>query len=133
MPGLLSVAVMLLSPAHPAAQAPTCSVDSIQPSERARMLERYRAIKQTRGAAAADGWIRQEGLALYRRMAAEGRCSPSKLDEDRNAEAATSSREAAAPLLNRHGQPCRRIELENQNVPNIGGSMGWALVQVCKD
>ncbi len=36
-------------------------------------------------------------------------------------------------MRNRYGKPCKRIELENQNVPNIGGAMGWALIPVCKD
>lgn len=41
--------------------------------------------------------------------------------------------EQEARMRNRYGKPCKRIELENQNVPNIGGAMGWALIPVCKD
>lgn len=43
-------------------------------------------------------------------------------------------RASGKTILNKRGEPCRNIEVENQVFPGFGGEpMRLALVQVCKD
>ncbi len=127
---LLSGALAIGLAAPPAqAQERQCWFDAMTEAQKRAMVLDYARIKQAEGPARAKAWAQEQRAAYVRQAAAKGLCP-----------AGTPSREPAAPPrvqadrpLNRHGQPCKRLELENQNVPNIGGSMGWALIQVCKD
>ncbi|MDO7842493.1 hypothetical protein [Sphingomonas immobilis] len=132
MQRFLPIAIILLTiAATPAKAADACSIDSMPAARKHRILSEYTRLKQTQGQAQADAFVKQQGVAYYRELAAKGLCSSSSNTTTRRAEPAPKPKDNRP--LNRYGKPCRRTELENQNVPNVGGSMGWALVQVCKD
>ena len=124
--------------------AQACSVDAMSPAEKDALYAEYKRVRSRDGEARAEAWIKEQATALRERLAAKGVCPPANvaLADAGDDGAPSPSHEGAAPreaasnesqVLNRRGQPCKRVEMENQNVPNVGGSMGWALVAVCKD
>jgi hypothetical protein len=126
---VLSSAIAACFAAAPVrAQERQCWLDAMSDAQKRDLVLGYARIKQAEGKARADAWAQAQRAAYVRQFAAKGVCPQS-----RAAERPAPSPSEGARILNRHGKPCKRIELENQNVPNIGGSMGWALVQVCKD
>ena len=123
-----------------------CWLEHLSGTERRELVLGYARMQEREGKAMADAWAQGVRSGYEERFAAEGVCPsadggassdpiPSRGSTPLPKREASQAPEAgAAPqLLNRYGKPCKRIELENQNVPNVGGSMGWALVQVCKD
>lgn len=116
-----------------AAQEPPrqCWLDAMSDSEKRDLVLGFARIQRLEGKARAAAWAQEQKATYTDRAVAAGTCP-----------AATAAASAPAPpadkppqeaTLNREGKPCRRLELENVNVPNIGGSMGWALIHVCKD
>jgi hypothetical protein len=134
---VLPIAALLLVPAADAGDAPSqdaprqCWLDAMTDAEKRALVLGMVRVQQTEGKARAAEWVQEQREAYTRKSEAAGICPSSAEKGDRPPPPAGRSDEPV--LLNRQGQPCRRIEMENQNVPNIGGSMGWALVQVCKD
>ncbi|MCW4461344.1 hypothetical protein OK349_06465 [Sphingomonas sp. BT-65] len=136
MKRVLPMAILLLAaPAH-AAPAPgqerQCWLDAMSDAEKRALVEGYARVSRTEGKAKADAWAQAQRSAYTRKFAANGMCPAPRTASTRDP-ARDGGRRQEGQILNRHGKPCKRLELENQNVPNIGGSMGWALVQVCKD
>ncbi|MET0308261.1 MAG: hypothetical protein ABW023_06095 [Sphingomonas sp.] len=131
------VLVLLPAPASAEAarvqpQARQCWLDAMSDAEKRALVLEYARVQHAEGKARADAWAQEQKAAYGRRSVAKGVCPP----DTASAQAPTPPARAPQPdkrPLNRYGQPCKRLELENQNVPNVGGSMGWALVQVCKD
>jgi hypothetical protein len=138
---MMTIAILLLAAPAPATlahaapapgQARQCWLDAMSDAEKRALVEGYARIGRTEGKARADAWAQAQRSSYARKFAANGTCpaprtasvpAPGRDDEPRQEQ----------PVLNRDGKPCKRLELENRNVPNIGGSMGWALIQVCKD
>lgn len=132
---ILSCATMAcgMAAAMPArAQAPgqerQCWLDAMSDAQKRELVLGYARVKQTEGKARAEAWAEAQRAAYTRQAEAQGVCPGPRAAEAQDAAPADGQR-----IRNRHGKPCKRIELENRNVPNIGGAMGWALVQVCKD
>ena len=105
-----------------------CWLDALSDTQKRDLVVEYARIKQAEGKTSADAWAQKQKAAYAEEFAAKGVCPRS-----RTTEGPVPSPPDGQRILNRHGKPCNRIELENQNVPNGGGSMGWALIQVCKD
>jgi hypothetical protein len=105
-----------------------CWFDAMSDAEKRELVHGYVRVQRGEGKERAAAWAQAQREAYVRRAAAQGVCPQQSAQRQRGPAPSSEPK-----LLNRHGKPCTRIELENQNVPNIGGSMGWALVQVCKD
>lgn len=127
---LLPIACLTLTLVPGAAHAADrCSIASMPQAQLDAIGARYSQLKRTAGQAQADAFVRQQGLAYHRQLVAQGICpgsgeaEPAPVEEPEPAhdDPAEAPREGARTN-------CR---LENRNVPNIGGSMGWALLQVC--
>jgi hypothetical protein len=126
---LLPMAILCLAAAAPAqAQERQCWLDAMSDAEKRALVIGYAEMQRTDGRARADAWAQAQRAAYIEKFASRGVCP---LPRTGSAQEPTPSPEPQ--LLNRAGKPCKRIELENQNVPNIGGAMGWALIPVCKD
>ncbi|WP_423604226.1 hypothetical protein [Sphingomonas sp. MS122] len=132
---LPAMILLLVTSAHAApapGQARQCWLDAMSDAEKRALVEGYARVSRSEGRARAEAWAQAQRGAYIRKFAANGVC-PVPRTADTREPARDDGRHQEQPILNRHGKPCKRLELENQNVPNIGGSMGWALVQVCKD
>ena len=126
----LSFALLFLLP-EPALQK-TCSIDSLPEPQRRRLIDGYVARTKAQGKASADAWARSQQDAVFKQLVAQGACSAPR--ETARQAARAPARPAGRTILNRHGKPCRNIEVENQVFPGFGGEpMRMALVQVCKD
>lgn len=133
---LLSIILPLLAgtTSLPAAASPPaagierqCWEDTVTAAEKQQLVARYQAIRQRDGEVAARAWVNAQMTAFSKRAEASGACRSARAPAQQ--QAPSDDRQ----ILNREGKPCRRIEMENQNVPNLGGAMGWALIPVCKD
>lgn len=114
----------------------TCWLDAMSDAEKRALVLGYAEVRDTQGRAEANAWARGQQASYVERSVATGACPPAGSENRTDIRPSASTQEARTgepQLLNDEGKPCKRIELENQNVPNVGGSMGWALVQVCKD
>lgn len=140
MKRLMPIAILLLAaPAHAAPPlAPTpgearqCWLDAMSDAEKRALVEGYARISGAEGKARADAWAQAQRRSYSRKFAANGTC-PAPGTASVQAPSRKDGQHQEQPVLNRYGKPCKRLELENRNVPHIGGSMGWALLQVCKD
>ncbi|TGX56196.1 hypothetical protein E5A73_03635 [Sphingomonas gei] len=135
---LLPIAGLLLASATAVAAAPVpsqarqCSLDSMSPAEKQALSAGYYKVAREAGQARAEAWVKAQASAFAKKLIAEGVCPPPAATRN-DSPASPEPAEGDEPLRNRHGKPCKRIEMENQNVPNLGGAMGWALIPVCKD
>ena len=107
-----------------------CWLDSLSDAAKRALVQGYAGVQRTEGKARADAWAQQQRATWTRKFEADGTCPSSRAARTR---APSREPQQEARMRNRYGKPCKRIELENQNVPNIGGAMGWALIPVCKD
>lgn len=98
-------------------------------AQKRELVQGYIAVQNSEGKDRANAWVRQQKVLREKQAAASGICPA----PDGAATPQPSPGEPEPQILNRDGKPCKRIELENQNVPNLGGAMGWALIPVCKD
>lgn len=102
-----------------------CWFDAMSDTEKEAFVTGYTSRKTTEGKVRATAWADGQKTIYEKRSIASGACQP---PQTADAEPANQPR-----ILNREGKTCKRIEMENQNVPNLGGAMGWALIPVCKD
>ncbi|QAY79289.1 hypothetical protein [Sphingosinicella sp. BN140058] len=138
---LLGLAISACGNAAPATAANgTCWLDAMSDAEKRALVLDYAEVQNSRGRAEADAWAQEQKTRYEERAAADGACAPAgqgqgaALSERTRAAGREDAADPEEPqILNDEGKPCKRIELENQNVPNVGGSMGWALIPVCKD
>ena len=129
----LSLALLAGVAAIPAyAQARQCSLDSMSPAEKQAFSAGYHRIAREQGQARAEAWVKAQATAYGEKLVAEGVCPPKGAPRVAQREESAPAQDDP-PLRNRHGKTCKRIEMENQNIPNLGGAMGWALIPVCKD
>lgn len=118
------------APAQPAAEQ--CWLSAMSDTQKRDLVLGYAEIERTEGKARAAAWAQEQKDMYEKKSVAEGMCPPSRT-VGKQAPAPAGGPQQEPQILNRYGKPCKRIELENQNVPNVGGSMGWALLPVCKD
>jgi len=114
------------------AQARQCSLDSMSPAEKQALSAGYYKVAREQGQARAEAWVKAQATAYGEKLVAEGVCPQKGTPRVAQREEPAPAQDDP-PLRNRHGKTCKRIEMENQNVPNLGGAMGWALIPVCKD
>lgn len=121
------------TPAEPAQKSGRCSIDSLPEPQKRRLIDGYVSRHKAQGKASADAWAKAQEDAIYKQLVAQGAC-PASRAAPRTAAAPAPARTGKKVILNRHGKPCRHIEVENQVFPGFGGEpMRMALVQVCKD
>lgn len=126
---LLTVASLSTVAALPTGmqQAGQCWFDAMSEAQKRDLVYGYIQVKRTRGDVAAAAWAKQQRAAYV--AAAE------KSEACRTADKARVPEQEARgdAATKKDDQSCKRLELENVNVPNPGGSMGYALILVCKD
>ncbi len=110
-----------------------CWLDAMSDAEKRALVLGFARIQQAEGKARAAAWAQEQQAHYAGRANASGACTSPDTATATPSPAPADDRNEKPPLLNRAGKPCRRIEMENQNVPNVGGSMGWSLMAVCKD
>lgn len=138
MKRLLPIAIISLliatraEAAPPQGQERQCWLDAMSDAQKRELVLGYARIQRTEGKARADIWAQEQKTAYDKKFVAVGICPSSRAARARDSAPAGEPHQEEK-ILNRYGKPCKRIELENQNVPNIGGAMGWALIPVCKD
>ncbi|NYT42014.1 hypothetical protein HZY97_14685 [Sphingomonas sp. R-74633] len=119
------------TPAQPVQKTGQCSIDSLPEPQKRRLIDGYVSRHKTQGKASADAWAKAQEGAVYKQLVAQGAC-PATRGAAQTAKAPPRTGKKA--ILNRRGQPCRNIVVENQVFPGFGGEpMRMALVQVCKD
>ncbi|MET3725915.1 hypothetical protein [Sphingomonas trueperi] len=126
---LLTVASLSTAAVVPAGapQAGQCWFDAMSEAQKRDLVYGYIQVKKTRGDVAASAWAKQQRAAYMAAAEKAGTCRTAD-------KAPAPEQEARAASATKKGdESCKRLELENVNVPNPGGSMGYALIYVCKD
>lgn len=115
-----------------ARKADSCSIASLPEPQRRRLIEGYASRRKSQGKASADAWARAQQDAVHRQLIAMGACPAAA--KGGGPVPQQQARASGKTILNKRGEPCRNIEVENQIFPGFGGEpMRLALVQVCKD
>jgi hypothetical protein len=143
--GIVSLAAAACGQATPAPEQTAgrqCWFDSLSDSEKRALVFDFARVHDAEGKSRADSWAHAQKAAYEERAVASGACPSTGAALAQGSDVPPQKPTLppqeimgsdAPQILNRHGKPCKRIELENQNVPNPGGAMGWALIPVCKD